>query len=84
MDSQPEPDPTKPLPISRKQVEEFEYGVKEPDKVPAGKVTLRTALEFLTSYQGNPAEFNAKNIAEKYTLPEEKVRKLSRSKSLFL
>lgn len=69
------PNPTRPLPLERKQVEEFEYGTKEPDKVPVGKITLRTALEVITRHQNNPKEFTVKKMSEEVSLPEEKVRK---------
>lgn len=63
------------MPLNRKQIEEFEYGAKEPDKIPSGKTTLRVVLDFITKHQGNPKEYTAQKIAEEYSLPEEKVRK---------
>lgn len=68
--------PTRQLPLDRQQVEEFEYGTKEPNRIPLGKATLRTALEFITKHQASPKEYNAQKIALEHSLSEEKVRKL--------
>lgn len=73
----PEANPSRPLPINRNQIEEFEYGTKEPDKIPLGKTTLRIALDFITKHQSNPQEFNVNNIAELHSLPKEKVGRLA-------
>lgn len=73
--SKPDSNPSRPLPLDRKHVEEFEYGTKEPANVPIGKVTLRMALEFLTKHQNDPKEFTVKKIADDYSLSEEKVGK---------
>lgn len=54
-------------------MEEFEYGAKEPDKIPIGKTTLRIALDFITKNQNDPKEYSAKSIAEMHSLSEEKV-----------
>lgn len=75
MEAQKKLDPNRPLPTDRKTVESFLYGVKEPNHVPLGKVTLRSALEFITKHQGEPINYNAKKIAEEYSIPENTVSK---------
>ncbi|CAG9861050.1 unnamed protein product [Phyllotreta striolata] len=65
--------PNRPLPTDRRQVQSFLYGVKVPDKIPLGKATLGSVLEFLSLHQGNPVKYNAKNISEKYNLAEDTV-----------
>lgn len=65
--------PDRPLPMYRMQPEDFEYGFKEPDQVPYGRVTLRKALEFLSAYQSNPNEVTPEKIAEEYKLKLEDV-----------
>lgn len=65
--------PDRPLPLNRGPVEEFELGYKEPKKVPLGKVTLKSAIQFITNHQMDPKHYNAANIAEQYNLPEDVV-----------
>lgn len=67
--------PERPLPLNRKIVEDFDYGFKEPEKVPLGRVTLRNALKFINDNQSNPKEYSAVKIANEYLLPEETVSK---------
>lgn len=66
---------SKPLPLNRQTVEMFEFGYNEPKNVPIGKVTLRTALKFITDHQADPIKCSIKKIADKHLLPEEKVGK---------
>lgn len=67
--------PERPLPLNRRNVEDFEYGFKEPEKIPLGRVTLRNALKFINDHQSNPKEYSAIQIADEYLLPEETVSK---------
>lgn len=67
-------DTDKPLPLDRKTPENFEYGYKESDKVPRGKVSMRNVLEFLSDNHTNPQEFTASKIAADYHLKEEYVK----------
>lgn len=55
----------------------FLYGIQQPKKVSLGKTTLGDALEFLTKYQGDPKNYNAKKISEQYFLAEDTVSKYS-------
>uniref|UniRef100_A0A6P7H7Q0 Protein NDUFAF4 homolog n=1 Tax=Diabrotica virgifera virgifera TaxID=50390 RepID=A0A6P7H7Q0_DIAVI len=73
-----EANPNRPLPTDRSQVEPSLYGIKEPEpnKVPIGKVTLGNVLEFISKYQGDPKNYNAKVIADKFTLQEQTVRNI--------
>ncbi|GBP44077.1 Protein NDUFAF4 homolog [Eumeta japonica] len=66
-------DSGKALPQDRKIVEDFEYGLKEPDHIPYGRTTIRNALNFIASHQANPTEFTASKIAFEYKLKEEYV-----------
>lgn len=61
----------RPLPLDRHQVIDFEYGVKEPDSVPIGKVTLRNALKFITDHQNNRKINSVENISKEYSIDEE-------------
>lgn len=65
--------PNRPLPMHRMQPEDYEYGFKEPDKIPYGRVTLRKALEFLQAHQCDPNEATAEKIAHEYKLKLEDV-----------
>ncbi|CAH0717872.1 unnamed protein product, partial [Brenthis ino] len=58
----------RPLPQSRGLVPDFDFGLKEPDKVPYGKTTLRHAIDYISSYQINPAEVTAAKIAHEYKM----------------
>ncbi|XP_023023345.1 NADH dehydrogenase [ubiquinone] 1 alpha subcomplex assembly factor 4 [Leptinotarsa decemlineata] len=71
-----EQNPERPLPTDRKAVETFLYGVKQSEKIPLGKVSLATALEFITNHQGDPRKYSAKKISEDCLLPEEKVNSI--------
>lgn len=75
MEAQKEPNPNRPLPTDRSTVGGFLYGVKEPNHIPLGKVTLGSALEFISKYQSEPINYNAKKIAEEHSLPENTVSK---------
>lgn len=77
MDIKQEQNPNRPLPVDRKQVQPFLYGIQQPKKVSLGKTTLGDALEFLTKYQGDPKNYNAKKISEQYFLAEDTVSKYS-------
>lgn len=64
---------TRPLPLDRKMPPEYDFGFKEPDRVPYGKTTLRDAINFITFHQSNPNEVTAAKIAFEYKLREEDV-----------
>ncbi|XP_072948106.1 NADH dehydrogenase [ubiquinone] 1 alpha subcomplex assembly factor 4 [Epargyreus clarus] len=63
----------RPLPQDRKLVDDYDYGFKEPDRIPYGRTTLRQAIEFMTLHQCNPSEVTAEKIAIEYKLKEEDV-----------
>lgn len=65
--------PNRPLPQDRAQVQDFDLGFKEPERVPYGRTTLRHTLEFMESHQMNPEEVTATKIAYEYKLKEEDV-----------
>lgn len=66
----------RPKPMYRMQPEEYEYGFKEPDVIPYGRVTLRKALEFLAAHQCDPNQVTAEKIAEEYKLKLEDVNNM--------
>lgn len=68
-------DPRRALPSDRKEVEDFEYGIKEPEKVPVGRATLKQALEFITNHQNDRRRYSVAKIAEDYLIPQETVGK---------
>lgn len=70
-----EPNPDRPLPTCRSIVEDFEYGHKEPENVPFGKITIKNAMYFIGQHQMDPKKYNSTTIAEKYKLSEEAVCK---------
>lgn len=53
----------------------YEYGHKDPENVPHGKVTLKQAVEFISGHYLDAAKFSVHNIAKDYHLPEETVSK---------
>lgn len=61
----------RPLPLNRGIVDESEFGFREPDSVPCGRATLKSALQFISAHQSNPKENSIKKIAEKYKLHED-------------
>ncbi|CAK1591176.1 unnamed protein product [Parnassius mnemosyne] len=65
--------PNRPLPQERRQVQDYDFGLKEPDRIPYGRTTLGRALEFIESHQMNPNEVTASKIALEYKLKEEDV-----------
>lgn len=72
----PDTDPERPLPVNRSQVEDYEYGFKEPERVPPGKTTLRNVVKFLTDHQLDPRIFTIQKISDDYLLPEPTVSKI--------
>lgn len=78
----PEDDVTKehstnrPLPQNRTAVPDFDFGLKEPDKIPYGRTTLRHAIDYIASHQINPEEVTAAKIAFEYKLKVEDVENI--------
>lgn len=66
----------RPLPVNRSLVPDFDFGLKEPDKVPYGKTTLRQAIDFISSHQVNPTEVTAAKIAHEYNMKVEDVENI--------
>lgn len=66
----------RPLPQDRKAVPDFDFGLKEPEKVPYGKTTLRHAIDYISSHQINPEEVTAEKIAFEYKLKVEDVENI--------
>lgn len=72
-------DSRRSLPLDRGEVQDFEYGIKEPEKVPVGRATLKQALQFITNHQNDRRRYNAEKIAEDYLIPQETVGKYTKS-----
>ena len=66
----------RPLPQNRSLVPDFDFGLKEPDKVPYGKTTLRHAIDFISSHQVNPNEVTAAKIAHEYNMKVEDIENI--------
>ncbi|XP_036324805.1 protein NDUFAF4 homolog isoform X2 [Rhagoletis pomonella] len=69
-------DPSKPLPLSRKTPQDFEYGYREPTRVAAGRCTLRQAMQFITDHQSDSSLWTKQRIAADYKLKEDVVELL--------
>lgn len=63
----------RPLPKDRKMPENFDFGFKEPERIPYGRTTLRHALNFISAHQLNPEEVTAAKIAVEYKMKESDV-----------
>ncbi|XP_047520310.1 protein NDUFAF4 homolog [Pieris napi] len=68
--------PNRPLPQDRNALQDFDFGFKEPERVPYGRTTLRQAIEYITSHQMNPEEATAAKIAYEYKLKESDVENI--------
>lgn len=66
----------RPLPQNRTMVPEFDFGLKEPDKIPFGRTTLRQAIDYISSHQINPTEVTAAKIAHEYNMKVEDVENI--------
>lgn len=66
----------KSLPLDRKRVEDFEYGYKEPDRIPRGRTTLRHAIDFITNHMTEPDKWTVQRIAEEHKLKGSVVGKI--------
>ncbi|PSN57026.1 Protein NDUFAF4 [Blattella germanica] len=69
-------DPTRPLPQDRKQVQDFEFGFKEPSMIPQGRFTLKQAIKFIADHQTDPNTWTAAAIAKEYKINEEKLEQI--------
>ncbi|KAJ8945872.1 hypothetical protein NQ318_002712 [Aromia moschata] len=77
------PDPGRLLPSDRRSVGQYLYGVKDPDHVPLGKVTLKTALEFITRHQNEPRTYGSKKISEEFSIAEETIKNILKYYKVF-
>lgn len=64
------------LPQDRQVLENYEFGFKEPERVPYGRTTLRDTLNFLSSHQASPEEVTIPKIALEYKLKQEDVENI--------
>lgn len=61
------------LPISRVKPPLYQMGMKDPQKVPVGKISLREAIDMVRGHALDPETFNAKYLAEFHEMSEEDV-----------
>jgi NADH dehydrogenase [ubiquinone] 1 alpha subcomplex assembly factor 4 len=61
------------LPSDRIAPRLFEMGIKDPDKVPVGKISLREAIDMVRGHRLDPETFNVKYLAEFHDMKEEDV-----------
>ncbi|KAF5284485.1 hypothetical protein FQA39_LY17020 [Lamprigera yunnana] len=66
----------KPLPLVRKNIDEPEFGYHEPKRISLGRVTLKSAVEFISQHHLNAREHSISTISDKYKLPEETVKNI--------
>ena len=63
----------KRLPSSRLPPNTWEMGVKDPDKVPVGKISLREAVDMVKAHAIDQESYNVKYLAEFHNMNEEDV-----------
>ena len=56
------------MPGIRKKVPEHEYGYKEPEKIPEGRISIKQAMEMLNRYSADPKVHSAQVLAKDYKL----------------
>ncbi|XP_018579512.1 protein NDUFAF4 homolog [Anoplophora glabripennis] len=83
VETKTEANPDRPLPTDRKTVGMFLYGVKEPNHVPLGKITLANALKFISKHQNEPLDYNAKAISAEYSIPKNTVKDILKHYRVF-
>ncbi|KAF4520446.1 hypothetical protein B566_EDAN004018 [Ephemera danica] len=68
--------PNRPLPLDRHTAESPEYGFIEPDVVPRGRVTLRSAIKFIQDHQADPKTWTVDKIADAHLLSKQSVENI--------
>ncbi len=66
----------KDLPQDRNSYQAFEYGIKEPEKIPHGKLTLRMFDHICSQYQVNRTKENINELSKKFNFESEKLETL--------
>lgn len=61
------------LPSSRIKLPPHEMGMKDPPKVPVGKISLREAIDMVRGHALDPEMFNVKALADFHEMKEEDV-----------
>lgn len=64
----------RPLPLDRKTPQEFEFGYMESEKVPRGKISMRSVLEILNEHQSDPENASTVKFSEQYKVKEEYIK----------
>ncbi|ESO87297.1 hypothetical protein LOTGIDRAFT_97242, partial [Lottia gigantea] len=64
------------LPETRSALKDYEYGIREPDKIPEGKVTLRLVHKMLIAYQVSPDEQTISKLSKEYKLDEKTLQQV--------
>lgn len=60
----------RPLPLNRKTPEEFKFGYMESEKVPRGKISMRSVLEMLNEHQLDAEKGTAAKFSTDYKVKE--------------
>lgn len=60
----------RPLPLNRKTPEDFEFGYLESEKVPRGKISMRSVLEMLNEHQLDAEKGTAAKFSQEYKVKE--------------
>jgi Uncharacterised protein family (UPF0240). len=69
--------PERPLPQDRKQLEVYEFGVKEPRMITQGRFTLKQAIKFISDHQTDPVTWSAAAIAKEFKIDQQKLGTLA-------
>ncbi|KAK3924175.1 Protein NDUFAF4-like protein [Frankliniella fusca] len=82
VESNPQNNPNRPLPVSRKYEPE-DFGYVEPDSIPPGFVSLRQALRLISQYQADKNNETPEKLASQYNLKTEDVGNIIENFKLF-
>ncbi|XP_046374316.1 NADH dehydrogenase [ubiquinone] 1 alpha subcomplex assembly factor 4-like [Haliotis cracherodii] len=66
----------RPKPESRDKLEDPEFGFLEPERIPAGRTSIRQAMQFITQHQSAPQDYKSSQIAHEYKLDEVHVQQI--------
>ncbi|ELU10393.1 hypothetical protein CAPTEDRAFT_149484 [Capitella teleta] len=62
---------SRPMPEERRQLADLEYGYKEPERIPEGRISIMKALELLNKNSEDPKANTAAVLAAEYKLKED-------------
>jgi NADH dehydrogenase [ubiquinone] 1 alpha subcomplex assembly factor 4 len=56
------------MPENRSDLEDFEFGYKEPEKIPDGRISIKKALDLVNKHASDREQFTAEVLASEYKL----------------